>query len=300
MKRANWGIIVALLAIMALPVMAQRPEVIEKSYEKLDELRIDLVLGDCRLIKSKDNKVKIRLEYTYDDQNFEARFRERSRKLIIEEKFYGRNTEGMALWEIAVPEGMEVDYKSATGDLALHGVHIEIKGQTGTGEIEILDSEGEFDLSSGTGDLEIENCKGEIEVHSGTGDIIIERCAGNFDVHSGTGNVDATEVTLEFEGNFNSGTGDAELKLPKGSEYDLTLGSGTGNAVLDMAGQPIVGYFELVCHKRRGRIRSDLPFDREEEIGQRDHSELVKSFTKGGKTPSYTVRTGTGRAILKK
>jgi len=300
MKGFRYLITAVLLVAMALPLMAQRPEVIEKTYEKLDELRIDLVLGDCRIIKSGDNKVKIRLEYTYDDDNFEARFRERSSKLIVQEKFYGRNAEGTARWTIALPAGMEVDYKAATGDLFIDGVHIEIKGQTGTGEIEILSSEGEFDLSSGTGDVEIHDSKGEFDVHSGTGDVLIEGTEGNFDAHSGTGDVEAENVIIEFEANFHSGTGDAEVQAPKGSEFDLTLGSGTGSAVLDLAGQPVKGYFELICNEKRGRIRSDVPFDREEEVGRRDQVDLVKSFSRGGKSPSYTVRTGTGKAVLKK
>ncbi|MCK5146283.1 DUF4097 family beta strand repeat protein [bacterium] len=289
-----------LLLIVALPLFAQKVEVLEKSFKKVDDLKIDLILGDCRIEKSKDSQIHIRLEYTYDDDDFEARFRERRHRLIVEEKFIGRNPRGYSNWMIQVPNDVEVNYHSATGDIEIVGLDIEIRVETGTGEIELMDCSGDFDIHSGTGSLDVHNCKGSFDLHSGTGEVIIESCKGNFNAQSGTGDVEVKDVEIEYEAEFSSGTGDAEVTGVKGSDFDLRIESGTGDAVLDMGGQPLKGHFKLSCLKRHGRIRSSFKFDDERTVGRGDEAELVKILTRGSRSTQYSISTGTGRAVLKK
>jgi len=148
--------------------------------------------------------------------------------------------------------------------------------------VEASDSEGEFDLSSGTGNVEIKKCK------------------GNFDANSGTGDVKAEGLTIEFDGEFSSGTGDAEVSFPDGTDFELRVSSGTDDAILDMGGKQVKGYFEFTCHARRGRIVCPVKFDKEEELKHNDQTYLRKSFTQGKDTPKICIKTGTGTAKLKK
>ena len=85
---------------------------------------------------------------------------------------------------------------------------------------------------------------------------------------------------------------------PIGEDFDLSINSGTGDAVLDMDGQPIKGYFEFTVNARRGKIDSPIEFDNEEEYDEGDEDYVRKYFTKGGKTPRYFISTGTGTAEL--
>jgi hypothetical protein len=302
MKNAKWKflMITCLGLMMSLQLFAQREERVEKAYADKDEVNIKLVLGDCHIGKSNDNRIHVHLVYTYSDDQFEPKFKERGRKLTLEEKFHGDNPRGYSSWTVDVPEGMEIDFKSATGDLLLEGIDAEIDGNTGTGEIEIREAKGEFDLNTGTGNVDVTNSEGEFDLNSGTGNVRLENAKGNFDANSGTGDVEASNITIEYEGDFNSGTGDVEVVSPKGEDFDLTVSSGTDDAVLIMKGSPIEGYFEFTSHARKGRIDSPVKFDEEEEYWQGDNEYVRKSFTKGKETPRFYIKTGTGRAVLKR
>jgi len=291
-------IILLLNWIIVLPLLAGDTKEIEKSFSKKDKVRIKLILGDCYLKNSKDGKIHINLVHSYHEDNFEARFREKGKSLIIEEKLTARNPNGNSTWTIAIPKEIEIDFETATGDLILDNVTLEIEGNTGTGNIEIENVKGRIDLSTGTGDIEVINSEGEFELNSGTGKVRIEESKGNFDATSGTGNVEVKNITIEDEAELNSGTGDVEVINPQGTDFDLSINSGTDEAVLNMNGSPIQGYFEFTAHSRKGRIVCPIEFDEEEEYHNGDGNYVRRSFTKGKNTPRYFINTGTGKAKL--
>jgi len=130
--------------------------------------------------------------------------------------------------------------------------------------------------------------------------VVVEDCQGDFDVNSGTGKVIAKNLTIEREAEFHSGTGSAEMTAPSGKDFDLEINSGTGDAVLDMQGKSLEGYFEFQAHSRKGEIICPEKFDKEEEYGENGETYLRKSFTRGKETPRYFISTGTGEAELRK
>ena len=290
----------------------------KETFDRKEEIRIKLVLGDCYIEKSNDDKIHAKVEYTYDDYEFEAIFKERERYVLLQEKFHGDNPRGDSKWTIAVPNDIEIDFESATGSCYLENVKIEIDGSTGTGEFELSECRGEFDLNSGTGNVELSKCEGEFKLNSGTGHVKLSECDGEFKLNSGTGkvivedskgNIDANSgtgdaeiynFTFEYEGDINSGTGDAQVTRPLGDDFDLSINSGTGDALLDMDGVPIEGYFEFTAHARKGRIVCPVEFDDEEEYWENDNKYMRKSFTKKQDNPRYFISTGTGKAQLKK
>jgi hypothetical protein len=291
-------IILLLNWIIVFPLFAEDQKEIEKSFSKKDKVRIKLILGDCYLNNSNDDKIHIHVVHSYYEDNFEVRFREKGNSLIIEEKLHGRNSDGNSTWTIAIPKDIEIDFESATGDLILNKVILEIEGNTGTGNIEAEKVKGSIELSTGTGDIEVINSEGELELNSGTGNVRIEESKGNFDANSGTGNVEAKNITIEDEAELNSGTGDVEVINPQGTNFDLSINSGTDEAVLDMHGSPIQGYFEFTAHLRKGRIVCPIEFDEEEEYYNGDGKYVRRSFTKGKNTSRYFINTGTGKAKL--
>ena len=230
----------------------------------------------------------------------------------------GKNAKGNSTWTVAIPDETEIEFRSATGSLFIEGLDLEIDGNTGNGEIELrnvqvkfdlssgtgnvdlIESTGKFDLSSGTGRVEVSGSEGDFDVSSGTGRVIVENSKGNFDASSGTSSVRADGLTIEYEGDFSSGTGDVEVAFPNGTDFELTVASGTNDAVLEMKGKSIEGYFEFKCQAKRGRIISPVKFDDEEEYEDNDQKYLRKSFTKGKNTPKVYIKTGTGTARLVK
>jgi hypothetical protein len=125
-------------------------------------------------------------------------------------------------------------------------------------------------------------------------------CEGDFDANSGTGEVEAKNIILDNEGEFNSGTGDVSVISPGGQNFTLEINSGTNDALLDMRGQKLKGYFEFTTQAGSGKIRSSEKFDKEEEYQEGRTTYLKKSFTRGGSNPKYYISSGTGDAELKK
>ena len=299
MKKILLSIMICSL-IFGSNLFAQKEKEIKKEFEKRGKIKIKLILGNCIINKSKDNKVHVHLVYDYPDDQFEAILKEKGKSLYFQEKLHGRNPEGDSKWIISIPDDIKVDFNSATGDLTIEGIKAEIDANSGTGNMELFKSIGEFEINSGTGDIIVNYSEGEFDLNSGTGKLEIENSQGNFDANSGTGNVKAKNVTFEDEGDFNSGTGDVEVIAPKGKDFILTINSGTDDAILDMDGQPLKGYFELSAHKRKGRIKCSVKFDTEKEYDNGDGKYVRKSFTKGKDYPRFYISTGTGKAELKK
>jgi hypothetical protein len=289
-----------LVLFLSVSLLAAPEKEIQKTFAPKEELKLKFALGDCRIEKSSDGQIHVHLVYSYEDSEaFEPRLEERARAIYLEEKFHRNNPQGYSKWTVAVPDNTEINFNSGTGDLTISGSTAKIDGNTGTGDIQADNTKGKFKLNSGTGDVDVHGSEGEFKLNSGTGRVRIENSNGNFNANSGTGDVKAHGLTIEYEGNFNSGTGDVEVSFPKGEDFDLTASSGTGDAVVNMQGQPIQGYFEFTAQARRGRIVSPVKFDKEEEYMERDNKYLLKSFTKGKKSPRVYIKTGTGTAKLK-
>lgn len=314
------GILVLIVLVCSLSsvAFARKAKVIEKTFDRVESLRIETILGDCIIKQGSGSEISVRVEYTYDDDDFEAKFRERGGTLYVEEDIDGNNIKGESEWLIVVPDGIEIRFESATGGLKASGLDGELtaksgtgsmfvsgfKGEleanTGTGNIIVSDAEGEFELKSGTGSVTVQNSDGSFDASSGTGSVKIDNAKGDFEASSGTGNVEAFNLSLENYGEFTSGTGSAEVKLPTGDSYELEVSSGTGKAYLECGGADLNAYVEMSAKKRSGKISSSFDFEDEEEYERNDDTYIRKWFTKGSGERKIEIRTGTGRAKLKK
>jgi hypothetical protein len=319
MKR-TLGILVLVMIVcsMSSAAFAKKAKVIEKTFDRVEELKVKTVLGDCVIKQGDGDKITIRVEYTYDDDNFEVTFKERNGTLLAEEDIDGNNVEGESEWLITVPDGIDIEFSSATGGLKasglsgemeassgtgsilISGFKGELEASSGTGNVTISDADGEFDLSSGTGDVTVKNSEGSFETSSGTGDVNISGARGDFEASSGTGNVEAVKLSIKEYGDFSSGTGNAAIDLPDGKSYELEISSGTGNATVECGGSDIDAYVKMSARKRDGKISSSFDFEDEEEYERDDETYVRKWFTKGDGSRKIEISTGTGRAKINK
>jgi len=295
--------------------LAKEKEHYQKILDAAKEIKINLVLGDCIILLSPDKKIHLDVVHTYDDLN--VRIIYRGKTLKIEEKLNRNDCKGTGEWTIRIPAGTELEFESATGGLEIQDINLAVEGNTGTGAIRLNNVKGEFELHTGTGRIELNDSDGEFKLHSGTGSVLVsnsrglfdlqsgtgrvrvERCHGDFGCHSGTGKVIADDPYIVEEGEFSSGTGEVRVTKPQGSFVQLQLSSGTNNAVLDLAGQPVTGCFKMSANERRGRIVCPLKFDKTERFENGDGYYIVKSMMKGKDTPVYEISTGVGTAELK-
>ena len=311
-------VLVVLVCSLSSVAFAGKAKVIEKTFDRVESLRIKTILGDCIIKQGGGSEISVRVEYTYDDDDFEAKFKERGGTLYIEEDIDGNNVKGESEWLIVVPAGIEIEFESATGGLKASGIEGELEAKSGTGDffvsgfkgeleaksgtgdVTLSDSEGEFELNSGTGDVTVKNASGSFDAASGTGNVKIDNAKGDFEASSGTGNIEASELSIDDYGEFTSGTGNARVELPAGEEYELEISSGTGKAYLECGGADLDAYVEMSARKRSGKISSSFDFEDEEEFERNDDTYVRKWFTKGSGSRKIEIRTGTGRAKIKK
>jgi len=310
---------VLVLAMIPGSALAKREaKVVEKTFDGIESLRIDLVLGGCRIEQGRGDGVSVRVEYTYDDDEYELDMSTRGGTLYLEEEFDGEDIKGDSHWTITVPKGIDIRFESATGGLEAVGVTGEIEASSGTGSIVIADFDGEieassgtghvsvtgskgtFDINSGTGKVTIDDCTGNLDASSGTGNVVVMKTKGDIEASSGTGNVEARDIELLEAGEFSSGTGRAEIDLPRGDSYDLEVSSGTSRAVVECGGRKIDGYVEMTAKKRSGKITSSFDFEGEEEYYRHDDEYVRKYFTAGDGACNIKISTGTGTAKLSK
>jgi len=290
-----------LTAGFTINLFAGAENTINKKFSNIESIKCKFALGDIEISKSSDNQVYVNLTYTHNKNDFKPAMSVIGKKLILKENFFDNsNDKGYSLWKISVPKECKLEINTGTGDIIITNVEVKVKANTGTGTIKIYGSKGEFEMNTGTGNVKLSNGDGEFDLNTGTGHVNIADSKGEFKANSGTGSVKAENITILFEGDFNSGTGNVNVVSPRGEKFDLSLNSGTGNAVLDMDGQPINGYFEMRCNARSGKIIAPFKFDSEKEFGKDRQKRLEKSYTKGNTDKRFFISTGTGKAVVKK
>ena len=298
MKKVFHQIAVCAILLAALPtfLIAQN---LDKSYQNVEYLEISSLTGDITIQKGTTTEVKVKGEW--DDEKINVNVNYDGKTLMIEEKKirnYGNTGHG-SNWVLMVPDNLDLDVNSGTGDLAISGVKADLDANSGTGDITIEDMEGRFDVNSGTGGLEIDNAKGKFDLNSGTNHVRVTNSEGKFDANSGTGNVEFRKVKPTGNTVLNSGTGNVEFIINGSIEADLALNSGTGNAVLDFAGNKIEGDFEMKCGINSGRIVAPFDFDSERKIGHRNNGHIEKEAKVGNAMYDLEISTGTGTAKVK-
>lgn len=286
---------VFMLAMMPAFLIAQS---LKESYDGVEYLDISTVTGDVTIKKGTTDEIKV--DGRWDEDEVDVRVNYSGKSLTIKEKSRRNNTDSNASnWVLIVPNGLNLEVNSGTGSLDISGLEGDLKANTGTGDIEILDMEGRFNINSGTGEIEITNAKGRFDLNAGTSDVVVANASGKFDANSGTGDVYFKMVTPTGTSTLNSGTGDVKFIVDAGISADLSLNSGTGNAVLDFHGNKIEGDFEMKCGLRSGKIVAPFGFDAERRMGNKWNGHIEKEARIGNGEYDLEISTGTGRAEVK-
>lgn len=282
MSTARTAAIVTLtIPILALSVLAGRDGDVTRTFDKKERVKINTVSGDCIIEPAEGDQIEVTVDHRYSPRgSFEPVFKERARSLRLSERMYGSNS-GSSIWTVRVPNGTFIQFETASGNLSIHGVKGELSANTASGDIEVIDCEGMFELNTASGTIEIENCKGE------------------FSANSASGHVYAEGVIIGAVSNFSTASGTVVVELGQTSDYDLSVGSASGKALLNYDGNPLKGLFELTAKERSGRILSSVDFDEEERFRRWGDRYVRKSFTRGSGDPIIEISTASGRAELK-
>ncbi|MCK4763136.1 MAG: DUF4097 family beta strand repeat protein [Candidatus Aminicenantes bacterium] len=349
MKRT---LIAALVFAVLLPgLYAAEKKEITKTFKVKKYVKIYTITGSCEIVKGKEGEIKVHVVYSDSEVKLpkdlpielpiesletigklaKPVFEEKDDTLFLREKLPGSDA---ALWQVAVPDNVVIDFNSAAGSFSIEGLISDISATTCVGEIsaggcrgklklrnsygdiKVKDHSGTIDLSSLSGDVKVKKLSGEIRLRSASGEIEAEDldgsislkvssgdmeladAGGDFDASCIAGDLEASDLDIRGESSFKAVSGDIYVKLSKSPDYDLVLDSASGNAVLDYNGNPVKGHFEFRARAGVGKIVSPFEFEKEEETFAYGKKYLIKSFKRGSSVPKVVIKTATGKAVL--
>ena len=126
----------------------------------------------------------------------------------------------------------------------------------------------------------------------------IDNCQGEFNLSSASGSIDATGIIIQDESDFSSASGNVKISLAAAPDFDLEVGSSSGRAVLDYAGNPIRGLIEMTAREKHGRIDAPFEFDKVEKFKKNGQRYILKSIVRDNDNPIIEIRTASGKAML--
>jgi DUF4097 and DUF4098 domain-containing protein YvlB len=293
-------IVVFALAVMMLAVstIEAREKSESWSFDAAKRVKINTVSGDCVVEPSTTGKIEIEVQWSYRPaDSFEPRVRETSSGIRINEKMYGPNR-GRSTWFVSVPNEVEIEFSTASGDFTVDGVSGEFSAHTASGDITLKRCGGEFDINSASGDVNVSKCDGFFDVSTASGDIDMVDSKGEFDVSTASGDIDARGLDFTTEGRLTAASGNVDLELASGLTNDLVLSSAFGDVYLDYGGNEMKGKFEFIAKKRRGHIEAPFDFDEEETFRRWGERFVRKAAVRSSDTPLIRLETASGSVEL--
>jgi len=319
MNIKNTLYLLVLIAILGPSSLYGQKE-IQKTFNGIKEIRLTTASGNCTIKKSGSAAVIVDLKHTYDDDEYTPSLTQEGDRLVIKEKFHSNNSSGSADWTLTVPDNLDIEFTTGSGDVEASGLSMdlrattgsgnfvftnttgEIKGNTGSGNVELENVDGTINATSGSGGFRVSKSKGELHLTSGSGNFKLSESAAIFHVTTGSGSINGGALALNGSSGFTTGSGKAEIGLASSPKYDLSVTSGSGDAIVNFNGNEINGEIVMRASKKHGNIEAPFTFDKTEEINNSggNNTTVQKTAIKGNGKPRIAISTGSGDAVLKK
>lgn len=308
-------IVASLIFLFSTLIFAQ--DKLNKSFTGVKKIKIKTASGNCILTKASGSTVTVDLQHTFGN-NYKPELTQDGDQLTIREKFNSNSSHGNAKWTLAVPDGVEISFatgsgnfeasnlslelevSTGSGDITLRQTKGDVRGNTGSGEITLDGTQGEVKANSGSGNISLDGGLGELKLNCGSGDIRLKNSKAAILANTGSGTVRGTNLTLTGSSGFNTGSGDVEIVLAVSPTHNVSVNSGSGDAILDFNGNTIAGEVVMKANKRNGEIKAPFEFDKVEEIEQgRDQITIKKTAQRGNSDIKISIGTGSGQAVIK-
>lgn len=338
MKQLYTSVIILLvagpLALVNSVTFAQDKQ-IRKIFKNISAVHVTTMNGDCVIKKGNGDNVEVLFEHNYSNLAFEPQFlTEKGDILVLKEKFRLKG-DGESTWTVFLPEKTDIRFSSIGGSFSVQGLDSNINAKTISGDVITRNCHGKLSLSSVSGNMDIEDLSGTIDIKCASSDLKIQKLAGDiritvasgdvdasklegtivikapsgdvtlkdakgiFKVKTASGDIDASGIAITKPSFFKVASGEVNVTLGEPLDYDLTLDSASGDAVLNYNGHPIEGYFQFKAEHERGEIICPFPFDKEEEEEKWGKTYLIKSVKRVVEIPRVYIYTATGNAVLK-
>ena len=316
-KKTSFNLVALAALLLPLTLLAQKE--VTKTFSGIKKIKMGTASGSCIIKKSDNATVKVELKHTYDDDDYTPSFDQQGDVLVVKEKFHSKSSNGSADWKLTVPDNLSIQFSTGSGDVEASDLALDLNATTGSGDFVFTGTTGEIECTTGSGGVELENVSGTINATSGSGGFRVKNAKGNLQLTSGSGNhrisesvaelkvttgsgsINCTGITLEGASTFSTGSGTAEVALAASPKHDLSISSGSGNAVVNFGGNEINGEIVMKASKKHGNIDAPFAFDKTEELSH-SHNDVTiqKTAVKGTGKPRISISTGSGDAVLKK
>ena len=309
------GIIILVLAASA--VYAQD---VNRTFSGIKKINLSTASGDIILAKGSNKEVSVKVKFTYSTKDYEPIFDQDGSTLILKETFAKRNSaNGSSNWTLTIPDGLDVKINSGSGNIEATGLEVSVNSNTGSGDYNWTNVSGDSKINTGSGDIKIDQHTGDIDVNAGSGNIAVTQATGSVranagsgdlsfsmikggvSANSGSGNIKARDLTLTAKGAFNTGSGDVLVVLSAPLAYNLSVNSGSGDAIVDLKGSKLEGKLVMTANKKNGEIKAPFTFDKTETIDDEGSNERIrKTVQLGSSTVEVKIGTGSGTAEVRK
>ncbi|MFN8257520.1 MAG: DUF4097 family beta strand repeat-containing protein [Bacteroidales bacterium] len=234
-----------LIAILIFPLIVISQKEVTKSFASKEIFSISTVSGNCKIEKSSDNKINVKLIYTYDDDCFKYSFEESTGRLNVKEEFEG-SCKGYSNWIIGVPVNTEIEFNTASGDIEIAEVQKGVSGNTASGNIKMKNLSGKLDLNTASGDVVLVKMEGDLKMNSASGNVKIESLTGKASIVTASGDIDLKNSTGDID--INVASGNVQIQS---AQSKLKFNSASGNiSVTEWKG-------EIQGNTASGNIESD-------------------------------------------
>ncbi len=304
--------------LLSVQITFAQNKTVKESYSNIDKVEFEVISGDIQIGASSDDQV--RLEGEYDPDQVQVSISSSNGRLKIKEKSKARRMDEASSWTLKVPNDILVRSNTASGNVQVQGVNLElysntgsgnfsfeniqglIQLNTGSGNIMLVESQAKANCNTGSGNIKISGSDGNLGLNTGSGRISLDGAAGSISANSGSGNVTGKNMRLTGSSSFNTGSGDVSLGLAAAPNGNVSVNAGSGNSSLEMNGFQFNGELVMQCGEKSGKIRAPFSFDKEEVIeqGGRNNNMIRKTKSFGNSGTKIQVSTGSGTAKVSK
>lgn len=309
-----------LVFLFIIVVLVANGQDINKTFSGIKKIRLNTSSGDIVLAKGSSNEVQVKVTFTYGSDEYQPVFEQSGSMLTLKEDFHKQSVSGKSTWTLTIPDGLELRASSGSGNVEANDLKMTISANTGSGNYTWKNVSGDSDINTGSGDIELDAYQGDIDLNTGSGNIALTKTSG--DVHAntgsgnismtnvkggvsantGSGNIKAQEMNFTSKGSFNTGSGRVLLVLSSPLTQNLSLNSGSGDAVLDCKGTKLEGKLVMTTSKKHGDIKAPFTFDKTEEVNDwgNDNTQIRKTVQLGSSNVEIKISTGSGTAEVRK
>jgi DUF4097 and DUF4098 domain-containing protein YvlB len=143
------------------------------------------------------------------------------------------NSDNSATISIALPEGVEVEAGTVSGDGLVSGISSHVRLNTVSGSVMADGTSGELQVNTVSGEVSVRNHTGVLTAKSVSGEVTASGYFTNVRTNTVSGNLSFDLLGFTHDFGSNSVSGDLTIRVPHDVGVDMVAKSASGAVVID-------------------------------------------------------------------